>query len=108
MQTAGVAHGLGRHYNTMNREQLATTAVLSISAGFCSVLAASWSKTSFALSLLRISTGHVCVVVWAIIVTTNLVFGVLGLMQWIQCWPVSKLWHYEITGSCWPRHIFQG
>jgi hypothetical protein len=108
LQTAGVTHGLGRPYNTMNYKQLTTMTVLCISAGFGSVLAASWSKTSFALSLLRISTGRVRVAVWVIIVSTNLVFGVLGLMQWIQCWPVAKLWLPKMPGSCWPSRTFQG
>ncbi|KAK5654249.1 hypothetical protein OQA88_7424 [Cercophora sp. LCS_1] len=110
LQTAGVVHGgLGRPYTAVTHDQLAIMSVLSISAGFGSILAASWSKTSFALSLLRISTpGWIRMAVWAIIISTNVVFGVLGLMQWIQCWPVAKLWSYELPGSCWPSYIFQG
>lgn len=109
LQTAAVHHGLGRHYRTMNENQLATMGVLSISAGFSSILATSWSKISFALSLLRISTTRrIRITVWIIIISTNLVFGALGLMQWIQCWPVSKMWLYKLEGSCWPSYIFQG
>ncbi|KAK0638990.1 hypothetical protein B0T16DRAFT_338091 [Cercophora newfieldiana] len=109
LQTAGVHHGLGRPYHTMDDDRLVTMGVLSISAGFGSILATSWSKTSFALSLLRISTtGRVRIAVWVIIISTNLVFGALGLMQWIQCWPFAKLWNSKMEGSCWPSYIFQG
>ena len=82
--------------------------ILSMAAGFGSILAASWSKVSFALSLLRISSGRVRVMVLVIIVTTNLVFGALGLMQWIQCWPVARSWDSKTPGKCWPSYIFQG
>lgn len=113
LQTAAVPRGLGRRYDAMDPDQLAAVGLLSIAAGFGSILAASWSKTSFAMSLLRISSaagGHTYVrwAVWGIIVSTNLVFNALGLMQWIQCWPVAKLWLYDIPGSCWPSYVFQG
>jgi len=81
--------------------------MLSMAAVFASILAASWSKLSFALSLLRIPFGRVRVIVRIIIVTTNLVFGALGLMQWIQCWPVARSWDSKTPGKCWPSYIFQ-
>jgi hypothetical protein len=102
LQTAGVHHGLGKHYNAMTDDQLTNVAIFSISAGFAAVLATAWSKTSFGLSLLRISpTGRIRTALWIIIVLTNVVFGVNGLIQWIQCWPVAKLWHHTLEGSCW-------
>ncbi|KAH8910231.1 hypothetical protein BR93DRAFT_468006 [Coniochaeta sp. PMI_546] len=107
IQTAGVSHGLGMHYVAMTEEQKSYVALLSISAGFGSILATAWSKIAFAMSLLRISTGRVRLVVWLIIISTNIVFGANGLIQWIQCWPVAKAWDWYLEGSCWPSAIVQ-
>ncbi len=27
--------------------------------------------------------------------------------MWIQCWPVAKLWTYDMQGSCWPYYVVQ-
>lgn len=103
----GVSHGLGRHYVDMTETQKSYVSLFSISAGFASILATAWSKIAFAISLLRISTGRVKTAVWIIIVSTNVVFGVNGLIQWIQCWPVAKAWDWYLEGSCWPSVIVQ-
>lgn len=107
LQTAGVSHGLGKHYSAMTEEQKSQVALFSISAGFASILATSWSKTSFAMSLLRISTGQVRTIFWVIIVSVNVVFGVNGLIQWIQCWPIAKEWNWYMAGTCWSSVVVQ-
>ncbi|KAL2132355.1 hypothetical protein VTI74DRAFT_3926 [Chaetomium olivicolor] len=107
LQTAGTAYGLGRLFAYLNPEQVTAVALYSICAGFCSILATCWSKTSFAISLLRISNGGVRVFVWFIIISTNLVLGANGAIQWAQCWPIQKRWHYDMEGSCWPSEIVQ-
>ncbi|KAH6623400.1 hypothetical protein F5144DRAFT_595577 [Chaetomium tenue] len=107
LQSVGVAHGLGSHYGDLDEESVTAVAIYSISAGFGSILATCWSKTSFAISLLRISTGRTRVFVWFIIVSVNLVMGSVGVIQWVQCWPVQKLWYYEMAGSCFPPEIVQ-
>ena len=107
MQSAAVTHGLGNHYNDMDQEALTAVNIFSISAGFGSILATCWSKTSFAISLLRISTGRTRAFVWFIIVSVNLVLGSNGVIQWVQCWPVQKQWYYQLEGSCFPPKIVQ-
>jgi hypothetical protein len=107
LQTAGVSHGLGHHYIALTEAQKASTAMFSIAAGFCSILATAWSKVAFALCLLRISTGRMRTVLWFIIISTNVVFGMNGLIQWIQCWPIAKPWHWELEGSCWSSKVVQ-
>jgi hypothetical protein len=57
--------------------------------------------------LLRISTGRVQLFVWFIIVSVNLVLGANGTIQWVQCWPVRKLWYWELEGSCLPPKTVQ-
>ncbi|KAB5558098.1 hypothetical protein GE09DRAFT_1221231 [Coniochaeta sp. 2T2.1] len=107
LQTAGVRHGLGKHYIAMTEEQRSYVSLFSIAAGFGSILATAWSKIAFAMSLLRISTGRTRIAVWVIIVSTIVVFGVNGLIQWIQCWPVAKAWNWYLEGSCWSSVVVQ-
>jgi hypothetical protein len=107
LQSVAVTYGLGSHYGDLDGEAVSAVALYSISAGFGSVLATCWSKTSFGLSLLRISTGKTRAFVWFIIVSVNLVMGSVGVIQWVQCWPVQKLWYWEMEGSCFPANIVQ-
>lgn len=75
---------------------------------FSSILATSWSKTSFGISLLRISGRGMKIFVWSVIVAVNLVFAFNGTLQWVQCWPVSKQWTEEMTeGRCLSPRVVQ-
>ena len=108
MQSVAVSYGLGRHYALLTTEENSGVAMYSIIAGFGSILTTCWSKTSFALSLLRISTGKLRIAIWAIIISVNVVLGSNGLLQWIQCWPIQKRWHYDtLEGTCFPSLVIQ-
>lgn len=75
--------------------------LVNISATFA-ILAAAWSKTSFAITLLRISQGWVWALVWCIIVSMNVLLGLSALFNWIQCSPVEKSWNPTVQGTCYP------
>ena len=75
--------------------------LISYSAGFATILAAAWSKTSFGITLLRIAEGWVRWVVWFIIISVNIVLGVSAIIMWTRCWPVAKLWNDQLEGTCW-------
>jgi len=66
------------------------------------IFAVAISKTSFAVTLLRLATqpwqrwG-----LWYIIGSINLIMGLCGLFQYIQCSPVSKIWDITVPGTCW-------
>ncbi|KAL2192729.1 hypothetical protein P885DRAFT_47025 [Corynascus similis CBS 632.67] len=107
LQTVAVTLGLGNLYNDLGVDAANKVALYSISAGFASILATCWSKTSFAISLLRISTGSVRLFIWFIVISVNLVLGSNGTIQWVQCWPVRKLWDWYLDGSCFPPNFVQ-
>ena len=93
------------------------------------IIGAAWSKTSFAISLLRISSSSssaaytstasgqdlssiqgkshrwMRALIWFIIVSVNLVLGVSVLFTWIRCWPLQKMWISALEGTCWNRWI---
>jgi len=80
-------------------------------AGFHSILATCWSKTSFALSLLRIAIARqsrMRYVLWSILIIVNLVFAANGTIQWVQCWPIPRLWIWEYPGGkCLPSKVVE-
>lgn len=75
--------------------------IVNISATFA-ILAAAWSKTSFAITLLRISQGWMWITVWCIIASMNILLGLSALFVWIQCTPIEKSWNLTVEGSCYP------
>ncbi|KAG7283942.1 hypothetical protein NEMBOFW57_010300 [Staphylotrichum longicolle] len=88
-----------------NFHNLDTFLLLSNLAGTFSILAALWSKTSFAVTVLRISSGWLKVLVWFIIITVNACLGVAVAITWAQCTPIEKVWQPLLPGECWPKGI---
>jgi len=102
--TETIKYGYGRHIYDIPFENLTQKLPLlaNIGATF-SILAAVWSKTSFAITLLRITQGWLWVAVWCIIVTMNVAMGLSALFVWIQCTPVEKSWNPLLEGTCFSR-----
>ncbi|KAF2963223.1 hypothetical protein GQX73_g10345 [Xylaria multiplex] len=77
-------------------------------SGLFSILAAAISKTSFALTLLRISSGWIKYTIWFAIVTINIAMSLSLIFNWVQCTPVEKNFNFSVPGSCWPRETLIG
>lgn len=103
--TEGVKWGIGLHYEDMDLEKMPKAALFSYAAAFATILGTAWSKTSFGITLLRISSGYATWLVWFIIASVNLVLGASAVLLWIQCWPLKKLLSDAEEGTCWPRLI---
>lgn len=69
------------------------------------ILAAAWSKTAFAITLLRITTGWAKTSVWLVIVTMNISMLLSVVLGWAQCSPPAKLWEPELPGTCLPPEV---
>ncbi|KAB5578193.1 hypothetical protein GE09DRAFT_953002 [Coniochaeta sp. 2T2.1] len=74
-------------------------------AGTFSLTAAIWSKTSFAITLLRLTQGWLKLLVWFIIVSMNIAMGLSALFIWVQCTPIERSWNPFIAGTCWAPHV---
>lgn len=101
-----VPRGLGKHVYAAPVENLSSLALIGNVTGSLSILAAVWSKTSFALTLLRLLQGKLRALVWFIIVSSNVAMGLNALFVWIRCIPVSKTWNVYEEGSCWEPHVY--
>lgn len=68
------------------------------------------SKTSFAITLLRIVTRPwQKAILWFIIVSMNVIMWLCAICYLLQCKPAAALWRSELmsTADCWPSSIFQ-
>ena len=102
VSTVEVKYGYGKHFWDVPIPILLKLPLLANIAGTFSVLAATWSKTSFAITLLRISQGWTKIIVWWGIITMNVAMHLTALLLWIQCTPIEKSWNPLIDGSCFP------
>ncbi len=97
--------GYGKHFYDIETKNLVELSLVSNVAGTFSILAALWSKTSFAMTVLRISTGWVRWTIWFIIMSLSVVMGAAAMFEWIHCTPIAKTWDIRVKGSCWPQSV---
>ncbi len=100
-----MALGFGRHIRFVDPRNLAQMGLQGVIGGTFSTVAAAWSKTSFGITLLRITDGKFKLFVWFVIVSTNVAMGLSALVAWIQCQPVAKSWDWSLPGSCWDPSV---
>ncbi|OBR13188.1 Integral membrane protein [Colletotrichum higginsianum IMI 349063] len=111
--TVDVSYDFGKHNWDITPGNWSWLLLYANLAGSLSIIAAAWSKTSFALTLLRIAQESperwMKRLVWFIIVSINVALGLSVLFTWIQCWPVEKTWRTASTpGTCWPKSVVMG
>ncbi|KAI1486420.1 hypothetical protein F5X96DRAFT_234564 [Biscogniauxia mediterranea] len=79
--------------------------LLDLIAGTLFFLGSAWSKTSFALTLLRIAGIRLKMGLWFIITSMNALITVSVILRWVQCQPTKKAWDYDGTdGTCLDRN----
>ncbi|KAH8650882.1 hypothetical protein BGZ60DRAFT_436753 [Tricladium varicosporioides] len=99
-------YGIGGHIYDVSPGKLKIGVKLLYIGEFFAIIAVAISKTSFAVTLLRLATKHWHMyMIWFIIISLNLVMWFCGLFQFIQCSPVEKLWDLTAPGTCWDPHI---
>lgn len=102
-----VSVGLGSHSGSRDINMSSLQLGVTISTVF-STLGAAWSKTSFALTLLRITReGHRLVywAIWCVIVTMNIVLVFNAIIGFIWCDPPQAAWDANVHGKCWDRMV---
>ncbi|KAK3937025.1 hypothetical protein QBC46DRAFT_295108 [Diplogelasinospora grovesii] len=103
--SVAVNNGFGRPLSEFNFKNLNFFLLIINLAGTFSILAALWSKMSFAITVLRISSGWTKALVWFIIITVNISLGIAVAFTWCQCTPIAKTWQPNLKGECWPKYI---
>lgn len=67
--------------------------------------ALSWTKTAFAVTLLRLTSDGTRMFVWFIIVSLQITMGFSAVVPWIQCNPIAKTWNPSLPGVCWAEKV---
>lgn len=102
-----VSLGFGKHSWDIPFEDFPNIFKIFSVAGTLSICASAWSKTSFALTILRLTDGRLRKLIWALIISMNVFMGVTALLNYIHCWPMEKLWDFTgtVPGTCWPIEV---
>ncbi|OLN97032.1 hypothetical protein CCHL11_02231 [Colletotrichum chlorophyti] len=82
-------------------ENISTLAIIGLSSLTCSFVGQAWSKTAFAISLLRMCDGWKRAFVWFAIISMNTLFAFASLSFWIGCQPLEKRWKPFSLGTCY-------
>ncbi|KAI6357361.1 hypothetical protein MCOR25_007664 [Pyricularia grisea] len=101
-----IANGFGLPGKYLNAEHTYRVGLGGLVAGTMLILATTGSKTSFILTLVRISTGpQLTVALCVAAVSMNLFHVATIVIQWTQCRPLEKAWHDVPSGSCLPSRV---
>ncbi|KAH8897992.1 hypothetical protein GQ53DRAFT_593950, partial [Thozetella sp. PMI_491] len=100
LESASIPYGLGKHIGTLTGEQITMQVFLGNVTIIFAMGASSLSKTSFAVTLLRIVNSYLKYLVWFIIVSVNSLYFANILYSWFRCSPIPKLWDNSIDGTC--------
>jgi hypothetical protein len=97
--------GLGRHSPLLTVATPVELTLLLSSRATLTITATAWTKTAFAVTLLRLTHGVTKGFVWFVIVTINIAMGISALVPWIQCAPLAKGWDKTLEGECWGQYV---
>lgn len=99
-----VSLGFGDHIWTITKENLRTINLFSILVACFGIIATTASKSSFALTLYRISPNA-----WMkyflifVIVSINVSMNLVWIFGFAKCTPLPKVFDGEVPGTCWDR-----
>lgn len=102
---------IGKHVSAIDNPETVPPALKLIYISFVIVIIGCvLSKTSFAITLLRIVTRTwMKVLLWIIIVSMNAIMWLCAVCYLAQCKPVAALWNTKLmaTAKCWPTAVFE-
>jgi hypothetical protein len=97
---------MGKHLADIPPNDLVQALKLLYIADFFAILACVWSKTSFAVTLLRVmQKPWQKRFLWFLIITMNIAMVLTGILNFAQCSPVSHLWDFSIPAKCWDPNV---
>lgn len=99
MTTYLVSLGLGKPPQALEFDNLPKFLVAVLVRGTFAITSIAWSKTGFAITMLRLTDGWVKNFIWFLIVTVNISLGITALIQWVACTPLSSNWDPRVPKS---------
>lgn len=99
MTTYLVSLGLGKPPQALEFDNLPKFLLAVLVRGTFAVTSIAWSKTGFAITMLRLTDGWVKRFIWFLIVTINISLGITALIQWVACTPLQSNWDPRVPKS---------
>uniref|UniRef100_A0A0D2YHH6 Rhodopsin domain-containing protein n=1 Tax=Fusarium oxysporum (strain Fo5176) TaxID=660025 RepID=A0A0D2YHH6_FUSOF len=96
-----VTLGFGKDMSEVDPAVVPKIALTGTIFGLFAVLSAAWSKTSFALTLIRLVDGWMSWFLWFLIIATNITMDLVIVFSFVKCTPAKKVWHSSLPGTCW-------
>ena len=97
-----VTLGFGQHVWTISDENLKIINLNTILVATFGIMATTTSKTSFAITLYRISTSA-----WMryflifVIISVNVSMNLVWIFGLAKCTPLERVWDKSVPGTCW-------
>lgn len=102
---------VGRHVFAIEDPELVPPALKLVYISYVIIIIGCvLSKTSFALTLLRVVTRTwMKMLIWFIIVSMNAIMWLCAISYLAQCKPAAALWNVKLmaTAKCWPTNVFE-
>lgn len=102
---------IGKHVSDISHPELIPPALKLLYISFLIIIIGCvLSKTSFAITLLRIVLHTwMKVLLWFIIVSMNAIMWLCAVCYLLQCKPAAALWDTKLmaTAQCWPTNVFE-
>jgi hypothetical protein len=92
--------GQGLREVDVNPDNLVQINLLNTVCAILSRLSACWSKTSFALTLTRITKGKLRIFIVVTAVIMNIALIGTSIMQLASCTPIERVWDKSVPGTC--------
>ncbi len=101
-----ISRGFGRHIADIDFSNLPFILLMGLISSVFSLLAAIYSKVSFALTVFRLSDYWMRVLLCFVIFSLHIALGGTALLSFIQCTPAARNWDSSVKGKCWNKTIF--
>lgn len=99
-----VSLGLGKPPQAFEFDNLPKFLVAVLVRGTFAITSIAWSKTGFAITMLRLTDGWVKKFIWFLIITVNISLGLSALIQWVNCTPIQGAWDPTVPNpTCWSK-----
>jgi|SRR3569833_16897 len=103
--SVSISLGYGQHNWDIRPSNMDEGLKIFSAGALFSIIASIWSKTSFALTILRLSEEWLRRIIWCLIISINLFMGLTALFNYIRCSPIQKSWELTGEGTCWPPDV---
>ncbi|KAL6410920.1 hypothetical protein AUP68_07352 [Ilyonectria robusta] len=100
-----VTLGFGKEIEDVDPANVPTIILTATILSLFAVFAAAWSKTSFALTLIRLVDSWMKKLLWTVVVAMNIVMNLVIIFSFVKCTPVGKVWDSSIPGTCWDPYV---